>query len=285
MDRMKRRTVGSYPLTATAYDVDGNEATIVAPVSLTIYDGAGTSIYTTTPSITQGVLSADVPYAELPNLDTYNAVWTGTVGGVAQSWETPFELVGGFIFEVSELRAFDSRNLSDGTRFPTESLKDRRSEAEDAFEARCGCAFVPRGSRETIIGNGRQKLLVEFPFPTEIYSVTVDGVALTAPEIAALTIHRWGAIESTTYWTDGSVIVIHYAHGFTVPPAPVKRAVLTLASEYAKMSYSSVPARATATTIGDQTFRITVAGRDGRFGIPDVDAVASQYDHTRPVIG
>lgn len=291
MTRVKRRTVGSYTLTATATDEEGAQQTITAPVSVTIYDGAGVEIASGTPLIAGGTLVYEVPAATLPKFDTYSLVWSGLVDAEVQEWATDVEIVGGHHFELSELRKKD-RAFQNATKYPAEALKEAREWAEDKIEGPKAAqrAFVPRGRRAVLDGSGPDYAQGYAPLVysndytglkvpdfdvRELYSVTINGVALTAEELAEISIDdNW--LYRAGGWPSGSAnIRLHYAYGLDRAPRDIRRAALILARE--DLVESDIPGRATATSAGDQTFRITIAGRDGVTGLPEVDAAISQW--------
>lgn len=178
-------------------------------------------------------------------------------------------------FTIAELRAFRPRELENAVKYPDAKLDEARSVAESAFEKAARVAFVPRSATTTLIGHDGDTLVVPSHVLRSVQAVTIDGVALTADQLSALKVRSWGGIVRATGWDDGAEIVVTYSHGYDAPPAPVKDAVMKLAVEAAIPS--AIPARATAQNVGDQYFRITVAGRDGHFGIPDVDLVLKDY--------
>lgn len=281
MERIRQRASGSYALTLTAYDEDGNAATITGTPSITITDDTGAAVDSGTPTVSSGTLTYDLAVADVTHLGVYHAVWTGDVGGIAQSWHIDFEIVGGFLFELGDLRAAN-RVLSDGTKYPTERLDDARVSAEQMIEEAAQVAFVPRGRTVTVLGSGIYRLILPDNAIRRIVSVTIDGTALTADELAALVIREWGAVDSANVWTKDATIVVTYEHGLERAPGPISRAAIILAVE--ELIESGIPSRATATTIGDQTYRITVAGRDGVTGIPYVDSAIAQFGRKRPAI-
>lgn len=286
MIRVQRRTAGSYLFTATATDDAGHVQPVAAPVSATITDGAGVVVTMGTPMVNGGSLEWSVPAEDLPALDQYRITWTGTVNGAEQSWSTDAELVGGYLFEIPELRSRD-RAFTDATKYPSSLLAAKRVEVEDTFEGpkAAGVAFVPRGRRVTLDGFGLRTLRVPDYEVRRVYSVTANGVAWDTEQVEAIVcdddrLH----LPAPRIWPSGwKNIVVHYEHGLDAPPAPIRRAALTLAREY--LAGSDLPGRATATSVGDQMFRLTVAGRDGVTGLPEVDAALDQHGRKRYVIG
>lgn len=277
MNRIKKRSVGTYTFTATAEDENGSPLTITAPVTVTIRDGAGTVVVTDVPVISAGKLVYDANAALMPKLDTYQLTWTGVAGGESQSWVTEVELVGGYLFEIADLRAQD-RAFTDSNKYPIEYLRQARNTVETVIESEkaANVAFVRRGRRVKVNGGSRSvNGLYGLDLPdfevAKVYSVKVDGVALTDAQVAAIICDDNTIWSADTRWPSGKRNVeIHYEHGMERVPPAITRAGLLLAREY--LVKSDVPGRATATSIGDQWFRITVAGRDGVTGLPDVDA-------------
>lgn len=291
--RLKQLTTGNYTFESLYYDDDGAHHNVKAPLTLTIKDGGGTTIYTGTPTLHSGHADSTIPLATLPKLDSYTFNYTATTdpGNVAVAWTDTIEIVGGYIFEISELRAQD-RAFLDANKYPTETLKAVRTAVENVIEgARAAqVAFVPRGRRVKLDGNapdfrqGWQPLMYGNDYRTllapdyeirKIHSVKIDGTALTQAEIDEI------GISDNQLWRSNGVqwpawpfghrnIELHYEHGLDQPTGAIRRAALILAREY--LIKSDLPGRATATSIGDQIFRLTIAGRDGLTGIPDVDA-------------
>jgi len=283
LDRILKKTSGTYALACATEDDAGNTLTVTSP-GLTVVDGAGTQVFTGTPTVGSGRLTASIPVANLPRLDTYTATWTGTAAGQPVEWTTAIELAGGYLFSLAALRARDPE-FADDDRWPDADLEQARIVAEDALEGpQAACvAFVPRGRRVALDGSGRSALRAPDFEIREVYAVTVDGVAWTSPQVAAIAIDDCRLVlPSGQTWPAGvRNVALHYAHGRDRPATPIARAALTLAREYLADATGGVPARATATTIGDQTFRLTIAGRDGVTGIPDVDAAIDQHGRKR----
>lgn len=274
-------------------------AVVVAPATVTIADGNGAAHgpFEATVNSDGHSLSVTIPLSALPMLDMYAATWSGLVGGVATVWDSSFEIVGGFIVTYDEIRTID-RAFSDTAKFPDAALKVARARAEARFERAANVAFVPRGRRELVSGppalsstsdwvvgaweQARVLKLSEFVI-TSVYSVVSNGVALTADELATVICDDDRLVRGLL-WSPGTRnIAVHYVHGYSTPPEPVKLAVLLLLRDY--LAPTALPARATAQTIGDSTYRITIAGRDGATGIPEVDAIAKDFGRRRLAVG
>jgi hypothetical protein len=288
ISRLKKQGSGSYLIESEYRDDDGVIHTVHVPVSVTVRDGAGATVFTGTPTLHGGHLDILIPVATFPELDVYTFYWTATLSGSPVAWESQVEIVGGYLFDVADLR--DQDRTFTVEKYPSEVLREVRNWVEDVIEGprAANVAFVPRSSRVTIDGTGGHALLLPDLEIREVYSVTVDGVAWSALEVATLTVDDgvlWIEADSPlSVWPAGRRnIVLHYSHGFDRPPGAITRAGLILAKEY--LVKSDVPGRATATSIGDQLFRLTVAGRDGVTGLPDVDAAIDQFGRKSFSIG
>jgi hypothetical protein len=283
VNRIKQRGVGAYPLSVAAFDEDGTPATIAGPATVTVLDGAGVVVVTDTPAIVGGALSYNLPATLVPLLDTYSVRWTGMVNDTAQEWRTDFELVGDYVMELDTIRAFD-RAFADAVKYPDDYVRDCRDQIEEQLENSGMCAFRPRGARETLSGNGMSDIVLRNTDVRGIYSIAIDGVPLTSDELAAVRF-LGNVLHRSSPWPRGFAnITVHYSFGYDRAPGPIRRAALILAKEHIVPS-TSLPARATSTTVGESSYRITIAGRDGFTGIPDVDAAVNQFGRVRPVVG
>ena len=295
MIRVRKQPTGSYTFTGEYVNDDGEVQTLTAAGTLTVTDGAGASVYTGTPALAAGKLTATIPVANLAKLDTYTFTWTGTAG-TSVTWIQVIELVGGYLFEIADLRTMD-RAFTDTVKYPSATLRQVRNWVEDVIEGSRAAqvAFVPRGARVTLDGTSPdytrgfspllygadyRGLIVPNYLVRQVHSGSVNGTALTQAEIDAITISdnllwRSAGVQWPAWPFGKSNITLHYEHGHDRTPGAITRAALILAREY--LIKSDLPNRATATSIGDQLFRITVAGRDGITGIPDVDAAIDQF--------
>lgn len=282
MHQVLKRRAGSYKLTAAAYDIEDQAATVTDPLEAVVRDGGGTEVYSAVPGVVAGTLVLAVPFAELPHLDEYSIEWAGKIGGQDEVWSTEFALVGGVILTIAEIRRVD-RTFADETKYPDATLATVRDAIEECAEKNGMCAFRPRGRRVKLSGTGRTRLVLPDMDLREVYSVTVDGTALTTTELAALRMDG-NVLWREDGWPGGFANTsVHYAYGYDRVPGPVRRGALALAREY--VGPNNLPARATATQVNDLYYRITVAGRDGATGVPDFDAAIAQFGRERPVNG
>jgi len=214
-----------------------------------------------------------------PEVDRLDVVWTGSFDGLVQSIATQVEIVGGFYFALSELRAMPG--LSDPTRYTTEKLAAARTAAEDEVEREIGVAFVER--------YGTLVLAAAVP-PVRIRSFvrrplggTVAGVALTDAQLAAMTIRDWGQLEWTAgYFTEGSVL--RYVHGYsTEPPPEIHDLAMELARHKLLGWRSTVPDQPVD---ADELGRDTPAGQSADLGGANITdrLVAWRRRHIGPAI-
>ena len=187
-------------------------------------------------------------------------------------------------FTTAELRA-QYPDLANETRYPDAVLEAARAYAEQRFERAANVAFVERTRTDRLVGNGKRAILVtagaDVGQPT---AVTIAGAEVDEDGLAAIVARDWGALEHPTLWPKGAEIVVTYPYGSTDEiPEPVKGAVMTLAAERALPS--TVPARATVLSTDVGSYRMSIADRTGKTGIPEVDAVIAQFGAPKPVTG
>lgn len=185
----------------------------------------------------------------------------------------------GHYFTLAELRA-TADEFDNVTKYPDETLEQKRDEAEEDFEAIAHRAFVPRTATAVVRG-GEAYVFLAFRDIRTLVSVTLAGVAVDTTGVVIDPI--LGGLLHPSVWPAG-ILTVTYTHGLDAPNAAVKGAVLKLAKIYTKPS--AIDPRATAvinTEVGG--YRISVAGKDGTTGIPDVDAAAARYGDNTPVVG
>lgn len=281
MDRILRDFGGSVTMTTydeagAVADADGSNAPTVV-----VTDSAGVAV----PGFTGARDSAGVYHANLPanleTLDEYAVGWSWPNGRSASS---SFELVGAFLFATAELRARDSR-LLDTVAFPQVKLRAIRAAIEDVFESRAvtARAFRPRGRRLTKDGSGRDVLVLPDFDVTVLRAVSIRSGSTadvwTSPEIAGVTVDPEGYLirNSGSAWPEGRRnVTVLYEYGQREVPAMIREVALMAAVDLLLPSpMESGRATAVFTELGG--YRITIAGRDGPFGIPDVDAELARW--------
>lgn len=285
MQRLRSLAVGAYSVSVAPTDDDGAAIALIGDVDLEVTDGAGTVVHSATVTADAGTAKAQIPFADLPHLDTYQLTWSADVEGNPMQWTDELELVGGYHFELAQLRSFD-RAFEDTSQYPTEHLRSLRTAAENVIEGEhaANVAFVPRGARAAVDGTGRASIEVPHLEAREVISIMIDGEPWTSEQINTLIVDdcllRLSPASPISAWPVGSRnIRVHFTHGRNFAPPAIARAALLLVRDHAVPS--NIPGRATASSIGEQMFRMTVAGRDGTTGLPEVDAAIQQFARHR----
>lgn len=277
MDRILRDAGGTillttYDTSGVVADVDGTNAPTV-----TVTNSAGSSQAGFTPSRTgTGAYQATLP-ANFETLDLYDVLWTWPNG---QTRRTAFELVGSFLFAISDMKAFDNQlNVQTAA-----VLRDLREEIESAFEEWGNQAFTRRGFREFRDGDGTDTLFLDRWGLASVVAGKVDGVALTSPQLLDIHAYPTGrVVRETGSWPVGHRnIELLVEHGPSIPEPKVSRAGLIYARYIAGAGLLDREERATAVfTDGGEGYRLTIAGRDGFTGLPNVDSVLTTFGHRR----
>lgn len=282
MDRILRGVGGT--VTLVNYDTNADPADAGAgPGSAVVTDSAGSAIAGspfTAARIAVGTYEVTLP-TSLTALDSYTVAWTLPD---ATTRATSFMLVGSFLFAVKELQDLDAV-LADETAFPVSRLIEARENAEQRFEEVANVSFTLRGSRVLLSGNGRTDSRGDGHITTGLQQLqairecSIWNVAMGAPELAELVVQRHGTVTRlSAAWPYGTGNVTMLAeHGFVAVPEPVRRAGLLYARTVLLRSALEQSDRATAVFTDIGGYRLTLAGRDGPTGLPEVDAVLDQF--------
>lgn len=225
-------------------------------------------------------------------LDELVLTWSATVSGDAIVLDQDrIQVAGGFYWSLSEGRASDP-SLADTTKFPSAKIIAARVEVEDECEsdAICGQAFVPRFARSTVDGTDGPAIVLPHPWLRAVRSVTVSGVALTAPELAALGLSDTGVLRRDGGTLGGSGvwplgrrnIVVEYEHGRDYPPANIVRVSKIRLKSILMQPRSPVPDRGQ----GEQVVSFPIHQPSvGGTGLPEVDAEYARYPSPVPGFG
>lgn len=267
MDLLLVDTTGSVAL--QVYNQAGALVDMDAAPTVTVKDGGGATLSTGTATHT-GTGSYAFPIAPTV-LDELTIVWDGAISTNDAVFTTHAEVVGSVPLVPADIRAVDE-DLADTAKYPDAKVQSAIEQAWETIEKGMRVAIVPRGHRETVDGSGSTSQLIDKLECTQVYSATVDGATVN---VAGLRPKRHGAIINPSGWPYDSVVELHYRHGLTATPEPVLAALITLTVD--RLVTRATPARATSLSTDVGAFRLTIAGRDGWTGIPDVDAVIEQY--------
>jgi len=227
-------------------------------------------------TVGDGIYTFPLPASAV--LDTHTVDWTGSYGGAPFTARDFVEFVGGHLFGLAEARAMPpALNV---TVYPWAMLADRRVATEDECERICNVAMVPRFKRRVLDGKGTPDLITPDLMLLTLRAVSVDGVALTGPELAAVGVTDSGIITLDTGYSGGGVwprgrrnIVVEYEHGYDYPPPDVAEAGMLRLRDRLGQFDTSTPTRAISfTTSEGGTYRLSTPSKT-KTGHPNVDAV------------
>lgn len=272
------------PATLTAVFYSGEAPTDPGGTTATVTITKGDSTALVTNAATTHTATGTFTYA-LPGqtqLNNLTATWTGTNGAQVVTYH---QIVGGFYAELAEIRALEG--MSNTSKYPTAALESARAQAEDRFEWATRVSWVPRYARETLDGNNRSDLILKWPRPRQVLSVTTDGTAVT--DLTQFRLYTFGVIERTNgvwfladVYGGGQNVIVEYTHGYDRPPEDIRWAFLTYVRYLLYETQSRIPDRASAFTTPDGTFQLVTAGFNRPTGLPDVDAILNARSHQVP---
>ncbi|MGH2663680.1 MAG: hypothetical protein ACRDH8_12940 [Actinomycetota bacterium] len=289
MERLLRAQAGEISLIVE--DADGDQVPATGPggaglPSVAVVDSAGAPVAGSPFASllrggTTGTYDAQIPPGATAVLDEYEATWTFRSQGITvdETERRRFKVVGAHLFTVAQLRATDPE-LASSTNYPGRVVIRARDHVEERFEEITGIAFTPQGRRVSLQGSGNQLLTLPDLYASRVVSAVIDGVALGAPALADITIHPAGFLERKTLgaWVSGPGLntTVFYEYGLTSPPDPIVRGGLLLARHLLlRKALENERATAVFTDIGG--YRLSIAGREGPTGLPEVDAVLAEY--------
>lgn len=276
-----QRILVNTPATLTATFYDGETVVDPGTVTVTITRADGTAVVTDAATSGTGAAPRTYTLPAQTQLNNLTATWTGTTRTVV----TYHQIVGGFYAELADIRALEG--MSNTSKYPTAALEAARTQAEDRFEWATRVAWVPRYARETLDGNNRSDLILKWPRPRQVLSVTTDGTTVT--DLTTFRLYSYGVIERTNgvwfladVYGGGQNVVIEYTHGYDRPPEDIRWAFLTYVRYLLYETQSRIPDRASAFTTPDGTFQLVTAGYNRPTGLPDVDAILNAHSHRVP---
>src|SRR5574343_1532427 len=180
------------------------------------------------------------------------------------------------LFTVAEARSYAYRDdfpLGDSSIYPDDAITIAEAAIRDLFTSACGVAFIPTTVTEILDGNASNVLRVsghnpvlESPRrPLTVSAASIDGAALTAPELAAIRAHHDGRLVRTDggSWSSASgyqdlAVSVTYVHGWADVPALVKEAALRMAA--VALVGSDVPESAVSMSDNGTSFQFARPG-------------------------
>lgn len=276
LDSTRAVVLADSPYTATASFYSGGALADPGTVTYAVVNDAGTSVASGTASGTGAAARTfSLTSTHTADLDVLTITWTSATLGTLV---TQVEVVGGFVCSIGQIDAALTRGGT-ATAYAVADKERARAAAVDAFETACGVAFTPRYAREKFFGDGYE-LLLPTPHVRSLRSVSIDGTALTADELAAIDVDtRAGRLIRQVGWfswqrTRG--ITVTWEHGHTSAPADVSRAVAMLAA--AALADGPYDDRGYGISDEGGSIRLLTAGVMGAyFSIPDVEAALRRY--------
>jgi hypothetical protein len=258
--------------------VDGTATAADGAVTVTVLKADGTTLSSGAASL----VGTTYRYLVTPqaNLNFLTITWTGTFSGVVQSIATHAEVVGNFLFGEAEARAFDGAAMSSATDYPDVEILSARTRITDALESYTGVSWVPRFKRVTLDGTGATELMLPSLRPIRLLSVTVDGTAYTAPQLADIDLYASGVIARDTlgrFTSGGRNVVVEYEHGYEYPVDGVDRIALTWLRN--DLIRSNISDRSTNFIDDSGNYQLAVPTADRPTGIPMVDAWVEAHSY------
>lgn len=260
-------------------DGDGEPVEAGGAVTVTVVNAAGTTILSsgsaTLDSETPGRYTRSIPAASTASVDWLTATWVDA--GDSSSHTTTVEIVGGYLFSAREAKDHDLSLTS----IETARIVEARAKVTEEVEWICDRAFTPRYRRITLDGNGDTELALPVNDIRSVRSVTVDGTAYTAGEVAALIVREGRSVEQPdgSMWPMGqNNVVIGVEFGLSRPHHHLKEAVLNRFRQRINSKKSGIPDRATSWSAGTEggTYSLDKASRY-KVGYPDIDAVYARF--------
>jgi hypothetical protein len=259
-------------------------ATVTNPLGSVVSTGAATKDNGNTGRYTY-VLPPQVDVASL------TITWSGAFGGVTQSLQFYLDIVGAVLFTIADARAFGkTTDLSNATTYPDQMIADARARVTDLFRRYCGVSFIPRYDHWQFDGRFQEALYIpNAKRVSKLLSVTINGVALSAPDLALCVLQPSGILyRSASYygfwssWQRNSIDV-EYEHGWQQPPPQISHEALV--TVWAELTTSQLADRFLTFQNEFGITRMSTpdwsAGRPT--GIPRVDAVLNAYCQCSPV--
>lgn len=259
--------------------VDGVAADVSgagAAVTVAVVNAAGTTVAASGAATDgdTGVYRRAIAAAAIPDVTVLTATWTVVTGTRNYQFVTTHEVVGGHVVTLGELRSFGRRRMASTSDFTEERLDRFRTFFDEFAYDYCGVAFTPRYRSVTLDGSGTDMLRLPDREVVQVFSATVDGVAVT---VSDLKVYASGRIQYASGWTAGyRNVVVNYEHGFTKTPHDIRRAACLLADKI--VVPGDTPATAFSVTDETGTYHLAMPGEYGRpTGVPEVDTALNRY--------
>jgi hypothetical protein len=280
MPASRRVRKGTTDTLTTAFYDGGEKPVDKGAVTVTVTGELGTTLATGPATLDAAVYTFVLPAAATVALDRLTVTWVATTATTTST----VEVVGGFYFELAELRQMSNIQST----YNTERLRAARDWIENVIDGECESSFVRRYATDTFNPYSEPRhghpLLLRTSYGQALLSVAVAGVQLTGPQLAELAIDKLTnevmATSGYPYVTGASLITVRYEAGWSDTCPPDLSAVSLSAARswlLATDGESGTPARARSITNQFGNMQLSTAGRDHPTGYDDVDAVIIAY--------
>lgn len=280
MQRLERNSAGVIETDL----VDKHGAPFDPPGGVTVKfrDGAGVDVVERAAAkpvdAPVGRWAVDVEPDDVTTLDDYTATFEFLEGAIERERVEAFRVVGRFYCTLADLREFGAnKTLASSAEFPDRILRKYRTLAEELLEDETDMAFSPQARRLTLTGTGRSTLLLPIRYPSTLIGGTIDGEAITEPDLAFFHLRGHELLWENDLWprTWGGVR-LHVGHGLPAVPEDIREATMHIVRHRVE-SRSALDERAISRTTAEGTLRLSTAGKDGPTGLPFVDATIERY--------
>ena len=274
------KDTGATTLTKTWYQ-DGT-ATDVGTVTIGIDDADGTEVVATGTATTNagsGVYTYSLAVQDEVKILTIT--WTAD----DESQTDVLEVVGGWLFTETEIRAFQKSDLSSSSLFTDAAIAEVRDAIAVEFETICGVSFVSKYGRQVLAGSGGRSLDVAATKLQSVLACTISGTSVDASdfavdELAPLVFRTNGAFTGPTTTLPRNV-TISYRHGWAVVPPDIKQAALVLARIrlISNEEGTGIPAHASSWTDASGSYQAFAANAKTKrwYGMPTVDIPLARH--------
>lgn len=278
MDVIQQRLVKGAPgaIRWSRLDADGDRTAALGNVTAAAVDANGDAVDLTGSNISSdaGIHTLNVPAAATASLARWTVTFTDA--GDDLTSDIPVEVCTARLIALSELRDLEP-DLADTKRYPADRLRRHVLSAENEVEYICDRAFTPRYARVVADGRYGDYLTIGHRDITQLLSVTIAGTALTAAQLADITIED-GYLHRAAGW-GGDIadnVVVELIHGWSGPPPDLVEGIARRIRHNVFRPKSNIADRALTHNDDTGTTRLAQPGSLDT-GIPWVDARYHRY--------